>query len=276
LCPSPHVTHPLPQVGHPPPSPGSGITERGSPQGRARAALPSGPRLGIVARGSPQGAAAVGAAAVARRAAMGQREGSSERAAGAEVRLSRRRWAVVLLFSSYSLCNAFQWIEYGSVSNVFVRFYGVSAFAIDWLSMCYMLAYIPLLFPVAWLLDKRGLRPIALAGSALNGLGAWVKLGSLRPQLFGVTVAGQVVCAVAQVFILGMPSRIASVWFGPREVSTACSLAVFGNQVSGVLRGERCLLRSGNWRDGIGNGRAERDIQLGAAGEGMRLGSAVG
>uniref|UniRef100_A0A8D0FL82 Feline leukemia virus subgroup C receptor-related protein 2 n=1 Tax=Strix occidentalis caurina TaxID=311401 RepID=A0A8D0FL82_STROC len=149
------------------------------------------------------------------------------------VRLSRRRWAVVLLFSSYSLCNAFQWIQYGSINNVFVRFYGVSAFAIDWLSMSYMLTYIPLLFPVAWLLDKRGLRFIALAGSALNALGAWVKLGSLKPHLFPITVLGQVICSLAQVFILGMPSRIASVWFGSREVSTACSIAVFGNQVMG-------------------------------------------
>ena len=154
-------------------------------------------------------------------------------AATAEVRLSRRRWAVVLLFSSYSLCNAFQWIQYGSINNVFVRFYGVSAFAIDWLSMSYMLTYIPLLFPVAWLLDKRGLRFIALAGSALNALGAWVKLGSLKPHLFPVTVLGQVICSLAQVFILGMPSRIASVWFSSREVSTACSVAVFGNQVMG-------------------------------------------
>jgi len=151
----------------------------------------------------------------------------------AEVRVSPRRWPVVLLFSSYSLCNAFQWIEYGSVNNVFVRFYGVSAFAIDWLSMSYMLVYIPLLFPVAWLLDKKGLRLIALLGSALNALGAWVKLGSLRPQLFAVTVLGQVICSLAQVFILGMPSRIASVWFSSREVSTACSIAVFGNQVTG-------------------------------------------
>ncbi|XP_019354779.2 heme transporter FLVCR2 isoform X1 [Alligator mississippiensis] len=150
---------------------------------------------------------------------------------GGEVRLSRRRWAVVLLFSSYSLCNAFQWIQYGSVNNIFSRFYGQPAFAIDWLSMCYMLAYIPLLFPVAWLLDCRGLRLIALAGSALNCLGAWLKLGSLKPHLFAVTVLGQVVCAVAQVFILGMPSRIASVWFGAHEVSTACSIAVFGNQL---------------------------------------------
>ncbi|XP_061854522.1 heme transporter FLVCR2 isoform X2 [Colius striatus] len=156
-------------------------------------------------------------------------------AATAEVRLSSRRWVVVLLFSSYSLCNAFQWIQYGSINNVFMHFYNVSSFAIDWLSMSYMLTYIPLLFPVAWLLDKRGLRLIALAGSALNAAGAWVKLGSLKPHLFPVTVLGQVICSMAQVFILGMPSRIASVWFGSHEVSTACSIAVFGNQLGIAL-----------------------------------------
>ncbi|XP_073098213.1 choline/ethanolamine transporter FLVCR2 isoform X4 [Manis javanica] len=151
------------------------------------------------------------------------------------IKVSKRRWAVVLLFSCYSMCNAFQWIQYGSINNIFKHFYGVSAFAIDWLSMCYMLTYIPLLLPVAWLLEKFGLRTIALTGSALNCLGAWVKLGSLKPHLFPVTVLGQVICSVAQVFILGMPSRIASVWFGANEVSTACSIAVFGNQLGIAL-----------------------------------------
>lgn len=151
------------------------------------------------------------------------------------IKVSKRRWPVVLVFSCYSLCNAFQWIQYSSINNIFMTFYGVSAFAIDWLSMCYMLTYIPLLLPVAWMLEKFGLRTIAITGSALNCLGAWVKLGSLEPHLFPVTVLGQVICSVAQVFILGMPSRIASVWFGADEVSTACSVAVFGNQVSGGL-----------------------------------------
>ncbi|XP_057588618.1 feline leukemia virus subgroup C receptor-related protein 2-like [Hippopotamus amphibius kiboko] len=149
----------------------------------------------------------------------------------AQIKVSRRRWAVVLVFSCYSLCNAIQWIQYAAINNIFMSFYGVSAFTIDWLSMCYMLTYIPLLLPVAWLLEKFGLRTIALAGSALNCLGAWVKLGSLKPHLFPVTVLGQVICSVAHVFILGMPSRIASVWFGADEVSTACSVAVFGNQL---------------------------------------------
>lgn len=148
-----------------------------------------------------------------------------------EVRLTWRRWVVVVLFSSYSFCNAFQWIQYGSINLIFADFYGVTHLAVDWLSMCYMVVYIPLLFPVAWLLDLKGLRLIALAGSALNCLGAWVKTGSAEPHLFPVTILGQIICSLAQVFILGMPSRIASVWFGPREISSACSIAVFGNQV---------------------------------------------
>lgn len=146
-------------------------------------------------------------------------------------RLYKRRWMIVLLFSSYSLCNSYQWIQYGIISNIFTRFYGVEAFTIDWMSMIYMLTYIPFIFPVTWLLDKKGLRVIALVATALNCAGTWIKVGSARPDLFPVTFLGQFCCSFAQVFILGMPSRIASVWFGSEEVSTACSIGVFGNQV---------------------------------------------
>uniref|UniRef100_A0A8C4KXL8 Choline/ethanolamine transporter FLVCR1 n=1 Tax=Equus asinus TaxID=9793 RepID=A0A8C4KXL8_EQUAS len=145
--------------------------------------------------------------------------------------LSPRRFVVLLIFSLYSLVNAFQWIQYSIISNVFEGFYGVSSLHVDWLSMVYMLAYVPLIFPATWLLDTRGLRLTALLGSGLNCLGAWVKCGSVQQHLFWVTMLGQCLCSVAQVFILGLPSRIASVWFGPKEVSTACATAVLGNQL---------------------------------------------
>ncbi|KHJ80576.1 hypothetical protein OESDEN_19748 [Oesophagostomum dentatum] len=32
-------------------------------------------------------------------------------------------------------------------------------------------------------------------------------------------------------FTLGIPPRLAAVWFGPNEVSTACAAGVFGNQL---------------------------------------------
>ncbi|KAM4540637.1 choline/ethanolamine transporter flvcr2a isoform 1-T2 [Fundulus diaphanus] len=146
-------------------------------------------------------------------------------------RLYRRRWVIVLLFSTYSLSNAYQWIQYGIISNIIMRFYDVDGFAVDWLSMIYMLAYIPFIFPVTWLLEKRGLRFTALVANALNCAGTWIKVASARPDLFWVTMLGQSACALAQVFILGIPSNLASVWFGSDEVSTACSIGVFGNQL---------------------------------------------
>ncbi|XP_017306463.1 feline leukemia virus subgroup C receptor-related protein 2 isoform X2 [Ictalurus punctatus] len=148
-----------------------------------------------------------------------------------ETHLYKRRWLIVILFSSYSLCNSYQWIQYGIINNIFMKFYNVDSFTIDWMSMIYMLTYIPLIFPVTWLLEKKGLRVVALAATALNCAGTWIKVASARPDLFPVTFLGQVTCSVAQVFILGMPSRIASVWFGSNEVSTACSIGVFGNQL---------------------------------------------
>lgn len=148
-----------------------------------------------------------------------------------ETRLYARRFAVLLVFSLYSLVNAFQWIQYSIITNVFMYYYGVSADKIDWLSIVYMVAYVPLIFPATWLLDRKGLRLTALLGAGLNCAGAWLKCASVSPGLFGVTVTAQVICSVAQVFILGLPSRVASVWFGPREVSTACATAVLGNQV---------------------------------------------
>uniref|UniRef100_A0A8C6T618 Feline leukemia virus subgroup C receptor-related protein 2 n=1 Tax=Neogobius melanostomus TaxID=47308 RepID=A0A8C6T618_9GOBI len=146
-------------------------------------------------------------------------------------RLYAKRWAIVFLFSSYSLSNAYQWIQYGIISNIFTGFYGVSSFAVDWLSMVYMLTYIPFVFPLTWLLDQKGLRFCAIVANALNFAGAWIKVTSAEPSLFSVTMIGQVVAAMSQVFILGMPSKLASMWFGADEVSTACAIGVFGNQV---------------------------------------------
>ncbi|XP_067240301.1 feline leukemia virus subgroup C receptor-related protein 1 isoform X1 [Chanodichthys erythropterus] len=148
-----------------------------------------------------------------------------------ETRLYWRRFAVLAVFSLYSLVNAFQWIQYSIITNIFMEYYEVSSTTIDWLSVVYMVAYVPLIFPATWLLDKKGLRMTALLGAGLNALGAWVKCASVGPNLFWVTMAAQIICSVAQVFILGLPSRIASVWFGPKEVSTACATAVLGNQL---------------------------------------------
>ncbi|CAK6957081.1 feline leukemia virus subgroup C receptor-related protein 2 isoform X2 [Scomber scombrus] len=148
-----------------------------------------------------------------------------------ETRLYKRRWVMLFLFFIYSMSNAFMWLQYSIISNIFMRFYGINTMAIDWLSMIYFLTYIPLILPVMWLLDNRGLRDIVVVGSAFNCIGAWIKTSTAHPDMFAMTFFGQFVCSVATVYILGIPSRLASLWFGQQEVSTACSIGVLGNQM---------------------------------------------
>ncbi|XP_022919006.1 uncharacterized MFS-type transporter C09D4.1-like [Onthophagus taurus] len=141
------------------------------------------------------------------------------------------RWLILGLFAIYSASNSLQWIQYSIIANIIVEFYGVSSAAVDWTSMIFMILYIPFVFPASMMLDKFGLRKIVIIGTIGTTIGAWVKVGSVREDLFWVTFLGQSIVALSQVCVLSVPARLAAVWFGPTQVSSACSIGVFGNQL---------------------------------------------
>lgn len=78
----------------------------------------------------------------------------------------------------------------------------------------------------------QGLRWALIVAAGLTSLGSWVKVGSVGRDRFWVTMVGQVLVAVGQVFMLFLPPRLASVWFGPHQVSLACSMGFIGILVS--------------------------------------------
>jgi FLVCR family feline leukemia virus subgroup C receptor-related protein len=73
-------------------------------------------------------------------------------------------------------------------------------------------------------------------GALGTACGSWIKVASASPDMFAVAFVGQTLVAVSQVFILSVPARLAAVWFGPSEVSSACSIGVFGNQVNAAAQ----------------------------------------
>ncbi|XP_043255366.1 feline leukemia virus subgroup C receptor-related protein 2-like isoform X2 [Colletes gigas] len=148
-----------------------------------------------------------------------------------ETKIYKRRWLILMIFVLYSASNAMQWIQYSIISNIVSSFYNVPSLAVDMTSMIFMITYIPFIFPASYLLDKFGLRYTALAGTIGTTLGSWVKAFSASPNLFWLTFIGQTIVAVSQTFILSVPARLAAVWFGPDQVSSACSIGVFGNQL---------------------------------------------
>lgn len=138
---------------------------------------------------------------------------------------------MLLVFSAVSASNASMCFQYGTISDIFTRFYHTDPVALDRLAQIYLLTYTPLILPVLWLLERRGVREVVLVGAACNCIGAWIRTGSAAPDMFPVAVLGQFVSSGASAFVLGIPSHLASVWFGEMEVSTACSIGVVGNQV---------------------------------------------
>ena len=149
----------------------------------------------------------------------------------------RKRWLMLFLFVMYSATNAFQWTELVIISNVIENYYKVSTLTVTWTSMIYMVTYIPLIFPASWFLQKKGLRKSVVIGSLGTCLGSWVKvIGTGNASwCFPVVFTGQTIVAISQIFILGIPAELAAAWFPSTQVSTACAIGVFGNQLGIAL-----------------------------------------
>ena len=149
-----------------------------------------------------------------------------------KTKLYLKRWLVLFIFSFISLLNSFNWIEYSIIQDVTIKFYNISLpndeaakiDAVNWLSMVYMICYIPLIFPAMFLLDRKGLKLTCVLGALLTSVGALIKCAAVRSDLFAVAMLGQTICAIAQVFTLNVPARLSALWFGSEEIATATSV----------------------------------------------------
>lgn len=81
----------------------------------------------------------------------------------------------------------------------------------------------------------------------LTVAGTVVKIFCDDPDRIYVALIGQGLVAIAVVYIMSIPTKVASTWFGPDEVSTACAIAVLGTQL-------------GKYCDGVGAVRVTKTI----------------
>lgn len=77
----------------------------------------------------------------------------------------------------------------------------------------------------------QGIRPSILLATGGTCLGSWIKVASVARDLFWVTFLGQTIVALSQVYAFSIATPLAATWFGPSQVSTACSIGVFGLMV---------------------------------------------
>ncbi|XP_050512594.1 uncharacterized MFS-type transporter C09D4.1-like isoform X1 [Diabrotica virgifera virgifera] len=156
------------------------------------------------------------------------REHTKLRSEKPDIRVYWTRWMILFIYNMCACLSTFQWIQYSIITNVVLKYYHVSESEVDWSAMSFSAMWPLTFFPVCYIIDKTGLRVAALIGAVLTLLGAAVKIFSIGENLFWVVMIGQTIVAVSQIFILTLPSKLAVTWFKPQEVSTACSLGLFG------------------------------------------------
>ena len=80
------------------------------------------------------------------------------------------RWVVLILFGLVTLINQVIWITFAAITPKAMTFYGQSKNAIFWLSLVFMIVYLPMNIPAAKALDKFGLKWGVGIGVVLTGV----------------------------------------------------------------------------------------------------------
>lgn len=146
---------------------------------------------------------------------------------------AKPRWWVVAAYALTTVANQMLWLTFAPIDTATARHYHVSVGAVGWLSQVSPLVYIILAIPAGLLLD-RWFRSALAFGAIFTAIGAVVRLGG---DTFEWALAGQVLIAVAQPFVLNSVSKLSVVYLpeGARPLGIALgSAAIFLGMVLGL------------------------------------------
>jgi MFS family permease len=132
------------------------------------------------------------------------------------------RWVVLVAFMLIVAMTQVMWITFAPITDLAVKYYGVSDLSIGLLSMIFMIVYIIVSIPASWAIDTWGLRVGVGIGAVLTGV--FGLLRGLTGANFTMVLISQIGMAVGQPFVLNAVTTVAARWFPVRERATASGL----------------------------------------------------
>jgi len=151
----------------------------------------------------------------------------------AQFRVYGYRWVVLAVFMFINLTIQILWITYAPITGPAAKFYGVGDLQVGLLSMTFMLAFLPLSLPVAWVIDTYGFRLAVGIGAVLMGL--FGVLRGLAGANYSLVLLSTIGIAVAQPFLLNAWTKVPASWFAVEERATAVGLVTLANLVGTAL-----------------------------------------
>ncbi|XP_044755400.1 feline leukemia virus subgroup C receptor-related protein 1-like [Coccinella septempunctata] len=147
------------------------------------------------------------------------------------IALDPYRWIILLIFATYCCVNFFLIFQFTIIANITERYYNVGSVTCDATGLVFMFSYIVFAIPVGRFIEQHDLKVVSIVSTGLTAAGNLLKFLALSPDRFYIILISQCICGVAQVFMMGLPPKVACVWFGPKEVSIACGVGIVGLQL---------------------------------------------
>jgi MFS family permease len=150
-------------------------------------------------------------------------------------KIYRYRWVVLAVFMLIMAAIEVMWICFAPITSNAASFYKISTLQVGFFAMSFMVVYVPLSIPIAWMIDTYGYRKAVSIGAVLMAVA-----GLLR-GIFGASYVGvllsTLILGVAQPFMLNAISPLAARWFPIQERATASGLALVANFI-GIALGQ--------------------------------------
>ena len=143
------------------------------------------------------------------------------------------RWVVLGVFMLINLIMQTLWITYAPITGLAASYYDVSDLQIGFLSMTFMIAFIPLSIPASWVIDTYGFRIAVSIGAVL--MGVFGLLRGLAGANYTLVLWSTVGIAVAQPFLLNAWTTVPAKWFAIEERATAVGIITLANLIGTAL-----------------------------------------
>ncbi|OZJ03483.1 hypothetical protein BZG36_04020 [Bifiguratus adelaidae] len=132
-------------------------------------------------------------------------------------RTYRRRYFGLVVLTLLNIVSSLNWLSYSPVASFAADFFSTSLTGVNMFSNIFMIVYLIMSWPSAYILQRWGLRVGISISAMFSLLGTWIRYAAcFSPDgttRYAVACFGQVLLAVAQPFMLNAPATYAAAWF---------------------------------------------------------------
>ena len=143
------------------------------------------------------------------------------------------RWVVLAAFAVIGVMNQVLWITFAPITSAAAAFYHTSDLMIGLLSMVFMVVFIVIFLPSAYVIDTRGFRAAVGTGAVLTAVFGLTR--GLFASNFTMVFISQIGIAIGQPFIIGAITKVAARWFPVEERATASGIGTLALYLGPLL-----------------------------------------